>query len=233
MNSNSPNHAAGAAGPNGANGANGPNGGRRPNGGQRVTSTVADPRFQARLRRRYARERRFPVDGADRARPRGRVPRAHPRHHRRQRVHRVAADVHRPRHPLRPRAARSGGKRERGHAPRRGLRRARQGGPPQGVSGGAQAPRAPAAPGPHQSRRVIPSSRHGPRGPVPRGRDPHGVGARGRRRGHAPQGAHRPQRPRGLAASQRSPDRNRGRADGAGDDREALQPRLLHRRGFA
>ena len=38
MNSNSPNHA---------------------NGAQKVTSTVADPRFQARLRRRYASERRF------------------------------------------------------------------------------------------------------------------------------------------------------------------------------
>ena len=43
-------------GPAGANGANGPAGA---NGARRVASTAADPRFQARLRRRYASERRF------------------------------------------------------------------------------------------------------------------------------------------------------------------------------
>ena len=54
---NSPNHAIGPTGPTGLNGAS------SPNAGQRVTSTVADPRFQARLRRRYASERRFEWTG--------------------------------------------------------------------------------------------------------------------------------------------------------------------------
>ena len=54
---NSPNRAIGPTGPTG------PSGASSPNGGQRVTSTVADPRFQARLRRRYASERRFQWTG--------------------------------------------------------------------------------------------------------------------------------------------------------------------------
>ena len=207
---------------------NSPRSANGPIGSQPVTSTVAEPRFQARLRRRYASERRFQwvgrialaLGGAFLALILGTIV-ANGYTAWQQTF--IALEIHFDPERLDPEgtgheevllAGDYGGlvkaalRKEFPEVRKRRERRKLQA----LISPGASF---------HLRDMVLEE-------PDSRRRDPDRLAARGRRRRHAPQGAHRPHRPRGLAAAERSPARDRGRARRERSGREALQPRLLH-----